>query len=321
MPDMTQEPWPGILASLGDRLVPIAIIVVVAIVVVRLSRPFVHGIVQALMDREAAEGTAQELSAVELAKRMATIDNLGVKVIRFFVVVIAALMTLREVGLDIGPAIAGLGLVGIAVGFGAQHLVRDYLNGALILIENQFSKGDTVRVAGITGTVEDFSLRRTTLRDLDGTVHTIPNGEITVASNLTRVWARINEDVQVAYDSDIPTVVRIVEEVGKAMAEDPAWHRRVLEAPRVDRMQSFDESGVSLKVLGVVRAEDRWVAAGEFRRRLLTAFSAEGVEIPFPHRVIVDRRPGDPGRRVRSAAASGDDDGPGDAGREAAAGS
>ncbi len=295
MPDLSQQPWADIVAALGDHVLPILIVLAVAILVVRLAHPFIHGIVKTLMDREASEGTAQELSAVELSKRMATIDGLGTKVIRFFVVVIAGLMILRELGLDIGPAIAGLGIVGVAVGFGAQHLVRDYLNGVLILIENQFSKGDTVRLAGIAGTVEDFSLRRTTLRDLDGTVHTIPNGEITVASNLTRTWARINEDVQVAYDSDIATVARIVAEVGRAMADDPVWKRRVLEAPVVDRVQSFDESGVSLKVLGVVRAEDRWVAAGEFRRRLLAAFAAEGIEIPFPHRVIVDRRPVDGG--------------------------
>lgn len=300
MPDLSMPPWSDIVTVLADHVVPILIVLLVAIVVIRLARPFVHGIVKALMDREAAEGTAQELSAVEVSKRMATIDAFGVRVIRAFVLVVAALMILRELGLDIGPAIAGVGIVGIAVGFGAQHLVRDYLNGALILIENQFSKGDVVKLAGVTGTVEDFSLRRTTLRDLDGTVHTIPNGEIGVASNLTKTWARINEDIQVAYDSDIATVTRIVEEVGQAMADDPVWRRRVLEAPRVDRVKSFDESGVSLKVLGVVRAEDRWIAAGDFRRRLLAAFTAEGVEIPFPHRVIVDRRP---------TTGPGDDDG------------
>lgn len=308
MPDLSQQPWSDITAVLADHVLPILIVLVVALLVIRLAHPFVHGIVKALMDREAAEGTAQELSAVEVSKRMATIDAFGVRVIRAFVLVVAALMILRELGLDIGPAIAGVGIVGIAVGFGAQHLVRDYLNGALILIENQFSKGDVVKLAGVTGTVEDFSLRRTTLRDLDGTVHTIPNGEIGVASNLTKTWARINEDIQVAYDSDIATVTRIVEEVGQAMADDPVWRRRVLEAPRVDRVKSFDESGVSLKVLGVVRAEDRWVAAGDFRRRLLAAFTAEGVEIPFPHRVIVDRRPtGGPGDDdgTVSAAASG----------------
>src|SRR4030095_6814976 len=128
---------------------------------------------------------------------------------------------------------------GVAVGFGAQNLVRDYLNGALILIENQFSKGDVIRAAGVSGTVEDFSLRRTTLRDLDGVVHTVPNGEISVASNLTRVWARINQDVTVAYGTDIDKAISVVDEVGKAMMADVAWKRRILEPPVVDRVAAL----------------------------------------------------------------------------------
>ena len=220
-------------------------------------------------------------------------------------------MILRSFGLDIGPAVAGLGVVGVAVGFGAQHLVRDYLNGALILIENQFSKGDVIRVAGVAGTVEDFSLRRTTLRDLDGVVHTVPNGEILVASNLTRVWSRINLDVTVAYGTDIDKATEVVDEVGRAMAADPAWKRRVLEAPRVDRVAALAEYGVTLKILGTVRAPDQWAAAGELRKRLLAAFKEHGIEIPRPQRVVLSRDP----RSLQSAdEALGDAGDPGDAG-------
>lgn len=292
MPDLGKPPWSTLVEVLRDHAVPILIIVAVALVLVRAARLFVHGIVKALMDREATEGTAQELSAVELKKRMDTLDDLGANVIRFFIVVIAGLMVLRSFNLDIGPAIAGIGVVGVAVGFGAQHLVRDYLNGALILIENQFSKGDVIRVAGVSGTVEDFSLRRTTLRDLDGVVHTVPNGEIQVASNLTRVWARINQDVVVAYGTDIDMATGVVDEVGRDMAADPAWKRRVLEAPRVDRVAALGEYGVTLKILGTVRAPDQWAAAGELRKRLLAAFQEHGIEIPRPQRVVLARQPG-----------------------------
>ena len=289
MPDFRDPPWSTIVEILRTNALPILLIIVVAVVLLRVSRLFVHGIVKALMDREATEGTAQELSAVELQKRMDTLDGLGGNVIRFFIVVIAGLMILRSFGLDIGPAIAGLGVVGVAVGFGAQHLVRDYLNGALILIENQFSKGDVIRVAGVSGTVEDFSLRRTTLRDLDGVVHTVPNGEIMVASNLTRVWARINQDVTVAYGTDIEKATSVVDEVGRRMAQDKAWKRRVLEAPRVDRVAALGEYGVTLKILGTVRAPDQWAAAGELRKRLLAAFHEHGIEIPRPQRIVVAR--------------------------------
>jgi small-conductance mechanosensitive channel len=309
MPDFAAPPWSTLLEDLRDHAIPIVIVLVVAFVLLRASRLFVRGVVKTLLDREATEGTAQELPAVELKKRMDTLDTLGGNVIRFFIVVIAGLMILRSFDLDIGPAIAGLGVVGVAVGFGAQHLVRDYLNGALILIENHFSKGDVIRVAGVSGTVEDFSLRRTTLRDLDGVVHTVPNGEITIASNLTRVWARINQDVTVAYGTDIDNAIEVVSDVGNAMASDPAWKERVLEAPRVDRVAALGEYGVTLKILGTVHAPEQWAAAGELRKRLLAAFREHGIEIPRPQRVVLAGPPGAALGGTRGGPAPGDAEG------------
>jgi len=295
MPDVSTEPWLTLWPILTQQAPRLLLIVVIAVLLVRLSQLFVHGIVKTLMDREATEGTAQELSAVEVAKRIDTLDQLGGNVLRFFILIIAGLMILRGFDLDIGPAIAGLGIVGIAVGFGAQQFVRDYLNGALILVENQFSKGDVVRIAGVSGTVEDFSLRRTTLRDLDGVVHSVPNGEIKVASNLTRVWSGINQDVLVAHGTDIDKAIEVVNQVGREMAEDPAWKRRVLETPKVARVSAIGEAGVTLKILGTVRAPDQWEAAGELRRRLLAAFREHGIEIPRPQRVVLVRDPADGG--------------------------
>jgi small conductance mechanosensitive channel len=292
MPDLSKEPWAGLLTFLQGPGAPIAkamVIVVVAWLALRLAAVFVHGTVKTLLDREATEGTAQELSAVEIQKRMATIQALAVNFLRFVIVVIAGIMLLDLAGLDVGPAVAGLGVVGIAVGFGAQHLVKDYLNGALILIENQFSRGDVIRAAGVAGTVEDFSLRRTTLRDLDGVVHSIPNGEIAVASNLTRVWSRINQDVTVAYGTDIDRAIEVVDTVGRELASDAAWKRRILETPRVDRVAALGEYGVTLKILGTVRATEQWAAAGELGERLLAAFKTHGIEIPRPQRVVLAR--------------------------------
>jgi small conductance mechanosensitive channel len=289
--DFDQPPWSDVTAPFQEQVVPILLIVVVAVIAAWLAGMFVHGVVKTLLDREATEGTAQELSAVELKKRMDTIDTLATAVIRFFIVVIAGLMVLDKLGLDIGPAVAGLGVVGIAVGFGAQTLVRDYLNGVLILIENQYSKGDVVRLAGVAGTVEDFNLRRTTVRDIDGVVHTIPNGEVKVASNLTKVWARINEDVTVAYGTDIDKAIAVVDKVGRDLASEPEWQRRILEAPRVERVEAFAEFGITLKILGSVRATEQWAARGEFRKRLLAAFAANGIEIPRPQRVVLSQDP------------------------------
>jgi moderate conductance mechanosensitive channel len=291
VPNLETKPWSTILAIAQEYVFPLVLIVLVAYVALRLARLFVHGTVKALLDREATEGTAQELSAVELKKRMETLDQLGGNLLQFLIVAIALLMALGRLGLDIGPAVAGFGVVGIAVGFGAQSLVRDYLNGALILIENQYARGDVIRIAGVDGTVEDFTLRRTTLRDLDGVVHTVPNGEIHVASNLTRVWSRINQDVTVAYGTDIDRATEVVDNVGREMAGDPVWKRRVLEAPRVERVGALGEYGITLKILGSVRAADQWAAAGDFRKRLLEAFKKHGIEIPRPQRVVLAREP------------------------------
>ncbi len=293
MPDFETKPWSTVIDVVTQHVLPIVLILVASLIAIRLARLLVHGIVKTLLDREASEGTAQELSAVELKKRMDTLDSLGGRTLQAFLVMIAGLMVLGELGLDIGPAIAGFGVVGIAVGFGAQSLVKDYLNGALILIENQYGKGDVVRAAGVAGTVEDFTLRRTTLRDLDGVVHTIPNGEIRVASNMTRVWARINQDVTVAYGTDIDKAIEVVDKVGAEMAGDPVWKRRVLEAPRVERVAALAEYGVTLKILGTVRAADQWAAGGDFRKRLLAAFKANDIEIPRPQRVVLARDPRD----------------------------
>jgi small conductance mechanosensitive channel len=291
MEDLVDRIPEPVRVVLTDTVIPILMIIVLSLIVVRLAGFAVRGIVKALLERETTEGTAQELSAVEIRKRMDTLEGLGTNVVRVFVIVIGGVMILGELDLDIGPAVAGLGVVGIAVGFGTQSIVRDYFTGALILIENQFSKGDVITIAGVSGTVEDFSLRRTTLRDLDGVVHTVPNGEIKVASNRTRVWARINLDVTVAYGTDMEKATRVVNDVGVAMAADPEWRRRVMEAPHVERVEALGEYGVTLKILGLVRATEQWAAGGELRKRLLAAFATHGIEIPRPQRVVLAREP------------------------------
>src|SRR3954471_8617984 len=299
--DFSKPPLSDIVGFLRTNGLRILLIVVVAWIALRVTTLLVHGIVKALLDREASEGTAQELSAIEVQKRMDTLDELGSRVIRAFVVMIAGIMVLGALDLDIGPAVAGLGVVGIAVGFGAQSLVRDYLNGALILIENQYSKGDVVSIAGVSGAVEDFSLRRTTLRDLDGIVHTVPNGEVKVASNRTRTWARINQNVTVAFGTNIDDAIRVVEELGKTMADDPIWKRRILEPPRVERVESIEERGVTLKILGTVRASEQWAAGGEFRKLLLEAFAKNDIQLPRPSQVFFGHPDGTQGVAIGAA--------------------
>jgi small conductance mechanosensitive channel len=300
-------PWGGGAVhygpALGSALVAgakVLAVLVVAAIVIRMAHLFVRGIAGALLRRETLEGTARDLTELEIAKRQGTIETLGVNVIRFFVVVIAGLMILQTAfQLDIGPAIAGLGIAGIAIGLGTQHLVRDYLNGALILVENQFARGDVVTIAGVSGSVEDFTLRRTTLRGADGTVHTIPNGEIKLASNMTRVFAKVNVEVQVVHGTSIGKVAEVIDGVGKALSSDPDWSPRILEAPHFDLVSDLGESGVTLRVTGTVRAAEQWSVAGELRKRLLAAFEEAGVEMPRTQRVVLVQESG--GKAARAA--------------------
>jgi small-conductance mechanosensitive channel len=275
----------GYKVDVGEILATILAVFAILVagwLLVRLARVFVHGAVRTLLERTAElEGTASELSALEIKKRSDTIEGLFVNVVRFFVFMIAGLMILeRAFQIDIGPAIAGLGVAGIAVGLGTQSLVHDYLNGALILIENQYSVGDIVQIAGKGGVVEDFTLRRTTLRDLSGTVHIVPNGQVEVVSNLTRTWARVNEQVQVAYGTDMDMVKQVIDTVGQEMAADPVMGEQIIEPPHVERVNELGDRGVTLLVLGKVKPAAQWATSGELRRRLLTAFDENGIEMP-----------------------------------------
>ena len=286
MPAMLE--LPDLPASLSTTL-RVAVILAAALAAFLLVRAGIRVGVRHLLDRSSTESGSDALPPAELERRVTTIGRLLVRVAGGLLILIAGLMVLQLFGIDIGPAVAGLGVVGIAVGLGAQTLVRDWLAGIFIVLENQFSQGDVVRIAGVDGVVEDFSLRRTTLRDLDGTVHTVPNGQITVASNMTRLWARVNLDIGVAYDTDIDAATAIINAVGEELHVDPEWQGRLLEAPTVVRVDALADSAVTLKVLGQVRAAEQWAVGGELRKRILAAFGRAGIQIPYPHRVVVSR--------------------------------
>ncbi|HEX7225670.1 MAG TPA: mechanosensitive ion channel family protein [Candidatus Limnocylindria bacterium] len=286
-----------------DSLLRVGLVVVTALIGFLVLRQVVRVSVRSLLERRAAESEDESMPPLELERRVSTIARLVVRIGGAVVAVIAVLMILGEFDIDIGPAVAGLGVVGIAVGFGAQTLIRDWLAGIFIVLENQYSEGDVVRIAGVDGVVEAFSLRRTTLRDLDGTVHTVPNGQITVASNMTRLWSRVNLDVGVAFDSDIDRATALIDRVGEELQADEEWGPRLLEAPAVVRVDAVAGSVVTLKVLGQVRAAEQWAVAGELRKRILAAFAREGIDMPLPHQVIVTRGPAAAGTSAEDASA------------------
>jgi len=235
------------------------------------------------------EGPEAQIALEEHAKRSATLSAVLVRTIDVTAFGLAAIVGLGEAGFQLGPLIAGAGVVGLAIGFGAQSLVRDVLAGMFILFENQFAEGDVVNIAGIGGTVKRINLRRTILRDIDGIVHTIPNGQIQVASNLTRSFARVNLNVEVGYGEDLDRVREVIDAVGLELAADPDWNEKILEAPSVLRVNKLGDSGIELKVLGTTRPMMQWEVTGELRQRIKQRFDREGIEIPFPHRVLIVR--------------------------------
>ena len=267
---------PDLPASV-ETVLRLAVIVLAGLIGYVALRAAVGVSVRHIVERRLAEAGAGEAPKPELERRVQTIGRLGIRVGGVVVAVIATLMALDLFGIEIGPAVAGLGVVGLAVGFGAQALIRDYLAGIFIVLENQYSDGDVVRIAGVEGTVEEFSLRRTTLRDLDGTVHTVPNGQIIVASNLTRLWSRVNLDVDVPADGDLDEAVKVIDRVGVDLQADPDWAPRLLEAPKVVRVDAVAGPSVKLKVLGKVRAGEQWAVSGELRKRILAAFRRAGI--------------------------------------------
>jgi small-conductance mechanosensitive channel len=277
--DVDWDRWSETIWTHGLRVLIIAAVIYVGLRIVgRLIEPAVRATVTRQMEGE---------PEVEIEKRVDTLSHVIYRSIAVAAVIIGLLTILPEVGINIGALLAGAGLVGLAVGFGAQSLVKDVISGLFILMENQYGKGDVVNLAGVGGVVEDVNLRRTVLRDLDGAVHSIPNGEIAVSSNLTRQWSRVNMNVGVAYGEDLDRVMAVIDRVGEELAQDPDFGPLIIGAPRALRVDSFGDSGIEIKILGETQPIRQWDVMGELRKRLKRAFDEEGIEIPFPHCVLV----------------------------------
>jgi small conductance mechanosensitive channel len=226
-----------------------------------------------------AEGQTEE----EINKRVDTLSGVLVAAFQAVVIAVISFMMLSEIGLNISPILAGVGVVGIAIGFGAQSLVKDILAGLFVIMENQYRKGDVVKIADTSGLVEDINLRRTLLRDLDGVVHSVPNGEIRVASNLTKGFSRVNLNISVAYDTDLSRAIEVINRVGRELAQDPAWAPDLLTPPQVLRVDNLGDSGIDIKITADTRPTRQWPLTGELRLRLKKTFDEEHIEIPWPH--------------------------------------
>lgn len=219
-------------------------------------------------------------------KREDTLIHIFRGALRVVLIVLAILMILQEFGMKIGPILAGAGIVGVAVGFGGQYLIKDVITGLFMILENQYRIGDVVKIDGTEGTVQDITLRKTTLRDLDGTVHHINHGSIVLVSNLSKDFARVNLEVCVDYSTNLEHLIDVVDRTGRELAEDPNFKDSIITPPTFLRVQNFADHGIVIKILGDTKPLKQWEITGELRKRLKIAFDREGIEIPLPQTVI-----------------------------------
>jgi small conductance mechanosensitive channel len=255
----------------------ILLILILAAIVLRLARRLI---------RLLREYLTRQQGSHEDVKRIETLSRVFRYIATVVVTVVAGLLILGELGIAIAPILGAAGVVGIAVGFGAQSLIKDYFNGFFLLLENQVRQGDVVEAGGKAGFVEEVTLRYIRLRDYDGNVHFVPNGTVTTVTNMSREFAFSVVDVGVAYQEDVDAALAVMREVGGAMRADADFGRRILDELEIVGVERWGDSAVVLRCRFKVLPLEQWNTRREFLRRLKRAFDEHGIEIPYPHLTV-----------------------------------
>ena len=267
---------------LMEACLRLLLIGVVAYIGIRAVRFGLHKLESILL----TVGEKDDKNRVAAEKRVKTLIGLLLTICLTLVWVIAVVMGLDQIGLDITPIIASAGIVGLAVGFGAQNLVRDVINGFFMILENQVRIGDVAVVNGTGGLVEAISFRTITLRDLSGTVHIFPNGTVTTMANMTKGWSAYVMEIGVAYKEDTDKVVAVMKQVADKLQQDPVIGIKMIEPIEIMGVDAFGDSAVVIKARMKTLPIEQWSVGREYRRRLKKAFDQENIEIPFPHRTL-----------------------------------
>ena len=261
--------------------VKIVFILFGAFVLNRIAKKFIEKTVRKAVTSEGRSAEAER-------KREETLIKIFAGGLKLIVWAIAIAMALPELGINIGPILAGAGILGLAIGFGTQHMVRDFLAGLFVILENQYRVEDYICLDDTCGTVEDITLRKAILRDLHGTVHHLPHGTVNKVANYTKKLGSARMDISVAYKEDIDHVMEVINKVGKEMAGESPWKEDTLTAIQVvgTGPSNFADSGVEITVAGDTKPGTQWGILREFRKRIKYAFDKEGIEIPFPQRTV-----------------------------------
>jgi moderate conductance mechanosensitive channel len=287
-----------ILSSIGVWVVntglKIFLILIVTLIVIKGVGIFSERLTALLMKRQTDE---------EYKKRADTLASVIRHLLNVVILIVAVMTILAQLGVEIGPILAAAGIVGLAIGFGAQSLVKDVINGFFILLEDQIRVGDVVDVNGKGGLVEKVNLKMTILRDLAGNVHFIPNGTIDIVTNMTKGYSRYVFDIGVAYREDVDEVIQVIKEVDEDMRKDPEFGEDILQPIEILGLDRFADSAIIVRARTTTKPIKQWRVGREFNRRLKKLFDQRGIEIPFPHVTLYmgqDKTGESPPLRVRT---------------------
>jgi small conductance mechanosensitive channel len=229
---------------------------------------------------------SETVNTIEAEKRIRTLTGIIRGLIKIILWVVYLMIIMKKFGVDIGPILASAGILGLAIGFGAQELVRDFISGFFILLENQVRNGDIAIIDGVEGVVEQIELRTITLRDFSGVVHIFQNGKISSLANMTKEWSAINLRIGVAYKENVDYVMNLMKQVGEELKADQEWGQLILEPVDVMGLDEFGDSAIVIKMRIKTVPAYQWRVAREYRRRLKIVFDEKGIEIPFPHTTL-----------------------------------
>lgn len=269
-------------SSLRNSVLAIILIPLFAWTVIVVSRRGANRLIERLQPE-----VALDISARDRERRMQTLVSVFIAAWKTVIIVVAIIYLLRQFGIDVTPIVASAGVVGLAVVFGAQSLVKDFFSGFFVLLENQYKIGDYVQAGAVHGTVEDISLRLTVLRDPDGNLHFVPNGTLETVTNFTHGWSGLNVFVTVSYRSNIDHVLAVLDKVGNDFFEDPDWKGNHHEPPIIRGVDGFLDHGLNIRLVVRTKPGLQWATAREYRKRIKEAFDREGIEIPLPQRVVI----------------------------------
>ncbi len=252
-------------------------IIISAVIINHFGGSVIAGLIRQTIRPHALNGLTDE----DAIKRQNTLISLFTTVLKTLVAVTATSMVVVKLfpDIDFGPLFASAGIAGIAVGFGAQSIIKDFLSGVFIIMENQYRVGDVVDIEGASGTVEKLTIRSTVLRDFDGNVHFLPNGTITHVMNKTMGFSKVNFSITISPENNLDKVIKIINSTGRKLGEDKNWSSKITEAPQFFNISSFTDVSVDMTIVGKTEPSQQWSVTSELRQRLLQEFSKSGIEL------------------------------------------